>query len=213
MSAHQLRFTVAAFLAILLLSVGGVALIITCDYQRHLDFRASLDEIAPGMRQPDELMMVAVAETRQRVGYKGTLAGGTTDANYTCDADDCTLSRFWFSVGIDPLCPVGRDEDRRQVVVYAFDLAANQVEATIYESPWNGGIDWAQMPLSFDRAAERVRASLPAGFVDRHPQYTLHLSVGQTEWLVDVSAGSGDTEELHVFRLHVDDETVEPVGV
>lgn len=213
MPGRPSRFALVALLAFILLSVSGVALVVTCDYQRNLDFRAPLDDVAQGMRQPDELMMAAVAETRERVGYKGALAGGTTDAVYDCDADGCTLARFWFTVAIEPLCPFGRAEDRRTAVVYAFDLNREQVEATSLDVPWNGGIEWSQMPLTFERAAEVMHASAPADFVERHPEYSLHLSVGQTEWLVDVTAGEGENQELHVFKLNVADETVEPIGV
>jgi len=213
MSGRQTRFTAAIILAVILLSVSGVALIVTCDYQRNLDFRAPLDDITRGMEQPDELMIAAVAQTRERVGFMGSLAGGPTDATYSCDADGCTLDRFWFTVAIEPLCPFGRDEDRRTVVVYEFDLGAGQVQATSVDAPWNGGIEWSQMPLTFERAAEVMRANVPADFIERHPEYSLHMSAAQTEWLVDLAAADGDGPELHVFKLNVADETVEPIGV
>jgi len=213
MAARRTRFTVAAVLALLLLSVSGVALFVTCDYQRNLDFRAPLGDITRGQNAPDALILAAVTETQERVGFKGALASGPTDATYDCDADDCTLDRFWTTVAIEPLCPFGRADDRRTAVVYEFDLSAGQVEARSLDAPWNGGIEWSQVPLTFERAAEVMRASVPVDFVERHPAYSLHLSAAQTEWLVDVAAGEGDDQELHVFKLHVADETVEPVGV
>jgi len=213
MPDRRTRFALAVFLAIILLSVSGVALLVTCDYQRQLDFRAPLDDVTQGLEAPDELMMMAVVETQARLGYKGSLAGGPTDATYVCDADDCTLDRFWTTVGIQPLCPFGRDEDRRTVVVYEFDLAAERVSARAVDAPWSGGIDWARMPLTFERAAEVMRAAVPPDFVQRHPDYSIHMSVGQTEWLVDVAAGAGDDQELHVYKLNVADESVDAIGV